>query len=618
MRTRAATKLAAAPVAAGAAGTVGTTAAAAGAAVAAVNDAVGVSNIQVEAAQAQESTAGPGMMTNSKSSGRTARVSTKRKRGVKKQAQPLKGGWVLPHGMGVTVTGTDASGLESDGDTSSESELVDKASDQKVAAQDGAVVTSQPGPGTKKEVPRPTRQTRLSLRVTKAQAKKEKVEGPIMILEEPDNAFIKQEYDRPNKRVRTAVAADNADDTPVANKEASELAVMKVEEKETLDEPTPKVLIIKGITIKDNVVTKSDSAKIVIDASQLLDPNFRCIVKRGKDNPYGLTPGFSPYPYRRVPTPDVCEEVHRILTKMHGKVTQPKKMPLASLEVAGCGEVPCVLDALLRTLISGNTLMALADAAIKNLVAHYGCGQMGTGAGSINWDKVRLSTHAELAQVIRVAGNGPNKSQHIKRILDMVHEENIQRANTQRPETEANQIQAVLEAKKTAPDLLSLDHMRAMSKDEAMAKFLSYPGIGIKTAACVALFCLQKPCFAVDTHVHKFCRWLGWVPDKADPDNCFRHADFMVPDHLKYALHQLFIRHGQLCFKCRKATKPGTKDWSEAPDCPLEHLLVRSKDEAGSKPKNAKKVMKPKKVKEETSSESEDSEPEDAGTEEEE
>jgi hypothetical protein len=69
----------------------------------------------------------------------------------------------------------------------------------------------------------------------------------------------------------------------------------------------------------------------------------------------------------------------------------------------------------------------------------------------------------------------------------------------------------------------------------------------------------------------------------------------MVPDHLKYGLHQLFIRHGQDCFKCRKATKPGTKDWNEAADCPLEHLLVRSKDEAASKPpKRAKEVKKEK------------------------
>ncbi|EAQ89897.1 hypothetical protein CHGG_06516 [Chaetomium globosum CBS 148.51] len=542
-------------------------------------------------------------------------VSTKRKRGVKKQSQPLRGGWALPHGMGVRVTGADASGTENAEDTLpvSESELADatsgpKVSAQNVPAQNSAVVTSQPKIGTKKEALKQSRQTRLSLRVTKAQATTVK-------LEKPDDASIKQEDDRPNKRVRTTLRADKPDDAPVANKAASELALIKAEEKKALDQPTPKVLIIKGITIKDNIVAKSDSAKIVIDASQVLDPNFRRIVKRGKDNPYGLTPGFSPYPYRRVPTPEACEEVHRILTEMHDKVTQPKEMPLASLEVAGCGEVPCVLDALLRTLISGNTLMELANTAIQNLVRYYGRGQVGTSAGSINWEKVRLSTHAELTQVIKVAGNGPNRSQHIKRILDMVHEENVQRAKMQRPETEAGQTQAVAEAGKTALHLLSLDHMRAMSKDEAMAKFLSYPGIGIKTAACVTLFCLQKPCFAVDTHVHKFCRWLGWVPDKADPDNCFRHGDFMVPDHLKYGLHQLFIRHGQTCFKCKKATKPGTKDWNEAPDCPLEHLLVRSKDEAGSKPREVKKA---KNVKEETSSESEDSETESAWTEEEE
>lgn len=253
------------------------------------------------------------MMADSKASGNTARASTKRKSGTKKQAQPLKGGWVLPHGMGIAVTpGTDASGPESTEDASPEPELVDEASHPKVAAQDGAVAASQPEPGTKKEVPRLTRQTRLSLRVTKTQVKKEKVE-------EPDNASTKQEDGRPNKRVRFALAADNTDDTPVVNKEVLELAVIKMEEKKTLGQPMPKVLIIKGITIKDNVVTKSDLAKIVIDASQLLDPNFRCNVKRGKENPYGLTPGFSPYPYRRVPTPDVCEEVHRILTKMHGK-----------------------------------------------------------------------------------------------------------------------------------------------------------------------------------------------------------------------------------------------------------------------------------------------------------
>ncbi|KAL2263132.1 hypothetical protein VTK26DRAFT_8030 [Humicola hyalothermophila] len=386
---------------------------------------------------------------------------------------------------------------------------------------------------------------------------------------------------------------------------------MKVEEDHSKSQPdTPKLLVIKGVIVKNNIATKALD-KIVVDATQLLDPDFRIMVKRGKDNPYGLTPGSSPYPYRRVPTPEACEEVHRILTNLHGEVKQPEKMPAASLEVAGCGEVPCVLDALLRTLISGNTLMALADAAIKNLVQHYGLRHEGSGAGSINWEKVRLSSHQELVQVIKVAGNGPKKSSHIKQILDMVYQENLERVREHCADATSNGGGDGTESTHAARDLLSLDYMHGMTKDEAMAKFVSYPGIGIKTAACVTLFCLRLPCFAVDTHVHKFCRWLGWVPEKADPDNCFRHGDFMVPDQLKYGLHQLFIRHGQLCFKCRKATKPGTKEWNKADDCPLEHLLDRSKDEAWSKGKPRKSEV------EDADSESDDSAPEVKGDEDE-
>jgi endonuclease III len=513
---------------------------------------------------------------------------TKRKRGGKKQVQPRKGGWVLPHGMGARAVEANPSAPQDAEVTSAATAVDGLPGGTESPAQEHLEAGSQAD--TEKKGPRPTRQTRLSLRITKVETKNqtstEKEHEPTVKLEDTDGPAIEEEDGAARKRPRTVRLADGwASDVTSSDKKAQELAEVKVEEKKILGQRLPKFVIIKGITIKDNVVIKTAS-NIVIDASQILDPNFRRMVKRGATNPYALTPGYSPYPYRRVPTPEACEEVHDILTEMHGEVKQPEEMPVASIDVAGCGEVPCVLDALLRTLISGNTLMAMADLAVKRLAEHYGLGQEGTGAGSINWDKVRLSSHNELANVIRVSGNGPKKSQHIKQILDRVYEEN---GTAQSPATRR----------------LSLDHMHGMTKDEALAKFVSYPGIGIKTAACVTLFCLRKPCFAVDTHVHKFCRWLGWVPDKADPDNCFRHGDFMVPDHLKYGLHQLFIRHGQDCFKCRKATKPGTKDWNEAADCPLEHLLVRSKDEAASKPpKRAKEVKKEKEdnVEEEESS----------------
>ncbi|KAK3905017.1 DNA glycosylase [Staphylotrichum tortipilum] len=506
----------------------------------------------------------------------------KRKRASKKQAQPLKGGWVLPHGMGSGVTDAPLTSEDTQSTSTPTSLLPGPSVDVETPAQDTPEAVSRPS-NTEME-PVQKKQTRLILRVSKANAhaqmkdQEEQVGEPVVKLEDKDD-------ERPRKRSRgVPEPAENTSGAVVSGTAEMSTVSVKTEDHSSPDKSARKVLIIQGIAIKDDIATKV-SETIVVDASQILNPNYRLMIKRGKENPYGLTPGFSPYPYRLVPTPDACEEVHRILTELHGEVTQPEKLPPASLEIAGCGEVPCVLDALLRTLISGNTTMALADAAIKNLAQHYGLRQEGTGAGSINWDKVRLSSHQELTQVIKVAGNGPRRSIHIKQILDMVHDESLEQAETQASTTGAEASTEAGEAGKPTQKPLSLDHMHGLSKDEAMAKFVSYPGIGIKTAACVTLFCLRMPCFAVDTHVHKFCRWLGWTPEKADPDNCFRHGDFMVPDHLKYGLHQLFIRHGQLCFKCRKVTKPGTKDWKEAPDCPLEHLLDRSKDEAGTKPK---------------------------------
>ena len=549
----------------------------------AADSAIGSSTEQADAVSAATAPVAPELTDNQGAPSKIAVDSKKRKRAAKKQAQPLKGGWVLPHGMGAAVA-------ESDGPSPQDAEATLPA--LSLTNLPGGVegpahgVDGSSQSSAENTVTARTRQTRSSLQVSKAKAddqtEQKAKQEPTVKLEASDDLVIEQEDNHPSKRVRIALVpskATPAPETGASKKGAPELAVVKDEQNKIQNQPA-KVLIIKGIAFKDNLVVKTLD-KIIIDATRILDPNFKLMVKRGKENPYGLTPGFSPYPYRRVPTSDACEEVHRILTELHGEVKQPEKMPAASLEVAGCGEVPCVLDALLRTLISGNTLMSAADAAIKNLSQHYGLRKDGTGAGSIDWDKARLSSHNELAQVIRVAGNGPKRSHHIKQILDMVYEENLEQAK---------------QPGSTVQKHLSLDHMHGMTKDEALAKFVGYPGIGIKTAACVTLFCLRLPCFAVDTHVHKFCRWLGWVPEKADPDNCFRHGDFMVPDHLKYGLHQLFIRHGQLCFKCRKATKPGSKDWNEAPDCPLEHLLDRSKDEAGSK------VKPPRKAKKESSS----------------
>lgn len=89
----------------------------------------------------------------------------------------------------------------------------------------------------------------------------------------------------------------------------------------------------------------------------------------------------------------------------------------------------------------------------------------------------------------------------------MVHEENVVRQKKGEIPSDAEGI-----------DLLSLEYMRTFSKDEAFEKFVTFPGIGPKTAACVISICMQHNGFAVDTHVYRICTWLGWVPPGTDRD----------------------------------------------------------------------------------------------------
>lgn len=326
--------------------------------------------------------------------------------------------------------------------------------------------------------------------------------------------------------------------------------------------------------------------------------------RKTKDNPYGLTPGETPYPDWQGPDHEQCEEVYRILAGMHDDVQPlpPQKIPAPSLEVAGCGEVPCVLDGLIRTVLSGSTTFDTADKMLQALVEKFGVSEEGTGAGSVNWNNVRVADYDDVYQQLKSGGLGANKAKNIQAILGMVYEENMQRRSAYIEEQATGKTADVvcassktkgqkdLEILRADQKKLNLDFMHDMTKDEALQHFVRYPGVGVKTAACVTLFSLQRPCFAVDTHVFRMSRWLGWVPQKTNEDDTFRHLEVRCPDHLKYGLHQLFIRHGKTCYRCNDKSFKGTEAWDESV-CPLEQLLDRfskrqAKPKEPTKPKN--------------------------------
>jgi endonuclease III len=306
-----------------------------------------------------------------------------------------------------------------------------------------------------------------------------------------------------------------------------------------------------------------------------------------KKESYGLTPGISPYPDYAHPTHEECREVVRLLEKVHGHVEAPRAIPPPALNVAGCGEVPSVLDALIRTRLSANTTNKNSSTAFQGLVARFGTLKEGIGKGSVDWDAVRRAPQKEVFEAIKRGGLADRKSKDIQAILQMAYEENQERkaalldpnsdpAGAEgEPEREKQE-----EIAKAKQHIISLDHLHLLSTDDAINKMLTYPGIGPKTASCVALFCLQRPSFAVDTHVFRLCQYLGWVPKtttkgqpKVDRNTTYSHCDVRIPDELKYPLHQLLIRHGKTCPRCRAVTGQTSEGWEKG--CPIEHLVKR-------------------------------------------
>lgn len=315
---------------------------------------------------------------------------------------------------------------------------------------------------------------------------------------------------------------------------------------------------------------------------------------RTKANPYGLTPGTTPFPDWPGPTSEMCEEVTRLLSKLHGVYKAPDKIPAPSLDVAGCGEVPSILDALIRTLLSANTTNTNSSRAFQGLVKAFGVVEDGIGKGSVNWNNVRLAPVEDVIEAIKSGGLAKVKSNNIKKILNMVYEENQARRAAYLEEKKTGsaatniigagdktQGQKDLEILKTESEILSLDHIHGMAPDEAMLELIKFPGIGVKTSSCVVLFCMQQPSFAVDTHVWRLCKWLKWVPPTATRDQTFSHCEVRVPDHLKYPLHRLLIRHGKTCGRCRAITGEGSEGWADA-NCPIEHLVERTGKKKGN------------------------------------
>ncbi|BGP19731.1 hypothetical protein JCM10213_004396 [Rhodosporidiobolus nylandii] len=281
----------------------------------------------------------------------------------------------------------------------------------------------------------------------------------------------------------------------------------------------------------------------------------------------------TPFPQHPFPMAEQAQEVCDLLASVHGLPQRPGKLVDREDAPAGCGQVPSVLDALVRTILSQNTTSKNSTAAKRSMDDVY---------GRANYRAVLEGGEAKLEDAIRCGGLAKNKAKAILGVLRRCEERNLS------------------EGEKGAE--LELAHLHEMGDEDAMKELISYDLVGVKTASCVLLFCLGRDSFAVDTHVHRITQSLGWLPStgsvySAPPsspssssesktnltrltstsqpptrDQTFYHLDALLPPALKYPLHSLLVRHGRGCVKC-SANGVTTQDFIDT--CPIEHLVAK-------------------------------------------
>ncbi|KPV71983.1 uncharacterized protein RHOBADRAFT_39732 [Rhodotorula graminis WP1] len=261
----------------------------------------------------------------------------------------------------------------------------------------------------------------------------------------------------------------------------------------------------------------------------------------------------TPFPHWVRPTPAEAQEVCDLLGSVHGVPERPKVLVDREDAPAGCGQVPSVLDALVRTILSQNTSSRNSTAAKQSMDAAY---------GRAGYRAVLDGGEAKLEEAIRCGGLAKNKSKAIMGVLKRAEERNVYDQGLKPGEGE-----------------LSLDWLHELDDDDAMRELVSFDLVGPKTASCVLLFCLGRDSFAVDTHVHRITQSLGWLPPNGSPptrDQTFYHLDHRLPNDLKYALHCLIVSHGRGCDRC--AAGSTSQDFVDT--CPIDHLVRRTKGKA--------------------------------------
>ena len=162
---------------------------------------------------------------------------------------------------------------------------------------------------------------------------------------------------------------------------------------------------------------------------------------------------------------------------------------------------------LIGTVLSQNTSDINSKRALDSLLATFG-----------SWEVVARVPVEHIAQAIKSGGLYRIKAVRINQILNEIEEEQ---------------------------GCISLDSLKAMSMSEAKEYLLHFPGVGQKTASCVLLFALGRPCLPVDTHVFRVAKRLGLIDSRVSVEKAHGILQVQVPPSKVYQFHLHMIEHGR-------------------------------------------------------------------------
>lgn len=223
--------------------------------------------------------------------------------------------------------------------------------------------------------------------------------------------------------------------------------------------------------------------------------------------------------YPGSPSTRTFRRVNEILLNEYGHVDPTPRDPL---------------DALIVVILSQATNDVNCDRAFRNLKVLFP-----------TWEKVLLADVKEVTDAIRCGGLANQKAARIKKLLQEIYDD------------QGN---------------LDLSWMRDAPAAQVRAYLEKFHGVGPKTISVVLMFFLGKPAFAVDVHIHRVTKRLGWVPVKCTPVKAQEILEKVIPGELMLDLHINIIALGRAI--CRADGNGGP----QCPKCPIKRFCAYYKE----------------------------------------